>query len=264
MNNESLNLNDVLKNIEVWVEQVAEFQRSVLQHKQLHVLTKAYDTDFVTNADLKSEEILVQGIRDKYPEHSILTEEQGLLEGHSDFQWVIDPIDGTTNFIHGFPVYSISIALQLNGITKVGLVYAPLLAMKFYAIKGQGAYLNGKRILVSKTSELGHGLLATGFPGAGSEEQYNLAYFNRMISKVAGIRRTGSAALDLCFVAASFFDGYWEFNLNEWDLCAGELIAEEAGGRLLRTKVEEHSLVICSNERMIDVLHSSLLELEHR
>lgn len=259
-NSEDLNLNDVMNEIEQWVELTAAYQREALQHQQLQVQTKAYDTDFVTDVDLKSEEILIKCIHETYPEHSILTEERGMLDRQSDYLWVIDPIDGTTNFIHGFPMSSISIALQVKGVTQAGMVYSPWLAMKFYAIKGEGAFLNGKRINVSRTSELKISLLATGFPGAGSREHINLVYFSHMISKVSGIRRTGSAALDLCFVAASYFDGYWEFDLNDWDICAGALIAEEAGGRLLQTKVGQHSLTICCNGQMLETLQRSLLE----
>jgi len=257
---EGINLNEAMKQVEVWVELTAAYQQEALLQQQLQVQTKSHATDYVTDVDLKSEEILIGCIHDNYPDHSILTEERGLLDRQSDYLWVIDPIDGTTNFIHGFPLSSISIALQFKGVTVLGMVYSPWLAMKFYAIKEQGAYLNGKRISVSQTSDLNSSLLATGFPGAGSSEYMNLAYFSKMISKVSGIRRTGSAALDLCFVAASFFDGYWEFDLNDWDICAGALIAEEAGGKLQQLEVEQHSLMICSNGHIQQLLQGSLLE----
>ncbi|WP_442602429.1 inositol monophosphatase family protein [Paenibacillus sp. KN14-4R] len=257
-----MNMDDLMKDIEGWVEQVAVFQRNAIQCNHIQVTTKAHDTDFVTDVDVKSEEILIQCIHEKYPHHSILTEERGFLDRNSDYLWVIDPIDGTTNFIHGFPMSSISIALQHKGITQAGMVYCPWLNMKFHAIRSGGAYYNGKRMQVSGTSELKHSLLTTGFPSKQGEQPINLEYFNKMIGKVSGIRRTGSAALDLCFVAASFFDGYWEFDLNDWDICAGVLIAEEAGGKVLRMDIHHHSLLICSNPHMLDALKAALVEKE--
>ncbi|MFF2093747.1 inositol monophosphatase family protein [Paenibacillus sp. NPDC058174] len=254
-----MNLDQVLDNIEFWVDKVAAYQKVANEQNQLQVRTKGYATDFVTNADVKSEEMLVECIRSAYPEHSILTEEKGSYTQDSDYLWVIDPIDGTTNFIHRFPFSSISIALQHKGVTLAGMVYSPWLNMKFYATRKGGAYLNGKRIFVSGTARLEKSLLATGFPGGGYSEYMNLEYFNRMISKVAGIRRTGSAALDLCFVAASYFDGFWEFNLHDWDICAGALIVEEAGGIVQRLEVNEHSLILCSNDELYDIFKESLL-----
>ncbi|WP_176475472.1 MULTISPECIES: inositol monophosphatase family protein [Paenibacillus] len=259
---DGMNVEQWMKDMEEWGEQVAAFQRETKREQQLKVSTKGHEMDFVTNVDLKSEDMLVQRISEKYPDHSILTEERGLIDKQSDYLWVIDPIDGTTNFIHGFPMSSISVALQYKGITQAGIVYAPWMAMKFSAIRERGAYLNGERIAVSQTCELRHSLLATGFPAGDSQSTVNLAYFNRMIRKVSGIRRTGSAALDLCFVAASFLDGYWEFDLSDWDMCAGALIAKEAGAIVLNKDMDNHRLLICCNPRIFDVLQAGLLEQE--
>lgn len=255
-----MNLNNLMIEVEEWVEQAAALQLDALNRKHMQVQTKAHDTDFVTNIDLQSEKILIDCILKRYPDHSIWTEEGGKLGQQSEFVWVIDPIDGTTNFIHGFPLSSISIALQHNGITQLGMVYSPPLSMKFQAVRGQGAYYNRRRIQVSQTKDLKSSLLTTGFPSCSHEPIINLKYFSKMMGRVSGIRRTGSAALDLCFVAASYFDGYWEFDLNAWDWCAGALIVEEAGGMLFMTEVDGHPLLICGNPEIAELLQSSLLE----
>lgn len=254
-----MNFEDVMNDMEEWAEQAAACLQNAARHRLFQVRTKAADTDFVTDADLRSEEIIIGGIRAKYPHHSILTEERGLIDRNSEYRWVIDPIDGTTNFIHGFPMFSISIAIQHKGVTVAGLVYSPALGMKFTAVRHRGAYLNGNRIRVSQTNDLESCLLATGFPNDRRRRTFHLAYFNHMTGKVSGIRRTGSAALDLCFVAASFLDGYWEFDLNDWDMCAGALIAEEAGGQVRRMDVDRHSLLLCGNLRIVDALQDGLL-----
>lgn len=255
-----MNVKALIVDLAEWVEQVADFQRHESKQQRMQVTVKEKETDYVTDVDLKSEAMLIQFIRTKYPDHGILTEERGKLEGSGDYQWVIDPIDGTTNFIHGFPMSSISVALQHRGVTVAGMVCAPWIGMKFHAVKGEGAYMNGQRLEVSRTSELKHSLLATGFPNGLGQRTFNLAYFNRMIDKVSGIRRTGSAALDLCFVAASYLDGYWEFDLKEWDLCAGALIAEEAGAVLRRMDIQDHALLICSNPEILPALREGLLK----
>lgn len=257
-----MNLELVIQEIGQWVDQVAAFQRQAAELSHMGVQVKRDETDYVTDIDLQSEEMLIDLIRSRYPDHSILTEERGKLDGDADYLWLIDPIDGTTNFIHGFPLSSISIALQHHGISVAGMVHCPGLDMRFQATRGGGAYLNGRRLEVSSTNELKHSLLSTGFPNGLGKQALNLPYFNRMLGKVSGIRRTGSAALDLCFVAASYFDGYWEFDLNAWDMCAGALIAEEAGGKVQRTNIDGHALTLCCNPNLWEVLHKELLEPE--
>lgn len=257
-----MNVDEWMNDMEEWGEQVAAFQRETKRQHQLKITTKEHEMDFVTNVDVKSEDMLINRITEKYPDHSILTEERGLIDKQSDYMWVIDPIDGTTNFIHGFPMSSISVALQYKGITQAGIVYAPWLEMKFSAIRDRGAYLNGERIVVSQTTELKHSLLSTGFPAGNDQSMVNLAYFNKMITKVSGIRRTGSAALDLCFVAASFLDGYWEFNLSDWDMCAGALIAKEAGAKVQNIDMDNHRLLICGNPCIFDLLQAGLFDKE--
>ncbi|REK75592.1 inositol monophosphatase family protein [Paenibacillus paeoniae] len=247
------------QDMEHWVEQVAAYQRDAAQRQSLDIRTKGQDTDYVTDVDIQSEAMLISFIQKRYPDHSIYSEEKGRLEQGSDYLWVIDPIDGTTNFIHGFPMSSISIALQYQGSTVVGMVCAPALNMTFYAARGRGAYLNGKRIHVSGRSDLTSSLLATGFPNDRTRSKLNLPYFSRMSSLVSGIRRTGSAALDLCFVAAACLDGFWEFDLNSWDMCAGALMIEEAGGEILQLEVGGHNLLLCSNSQLLESLRTALL-----
>ncbi|MDF2925790.1 MAG: inositol monophosphatase [Paenibacillaceae bacterium] len=258
-----MNAKQMMNDLEEWMKQVADLQRNGRQ-RQLDILAKEHEMDFVTDVDMASEEMLITFIGEKYPGHSILTEERGFIDKGSDYLWVIDPIDGTTNYIHGFPMSSISVGLRYKGLTQAGMVHAPWLAMTFKAIRGQGAYLNGERIQVSRTDQLQHSLLGTGFPAGGNLPIVNLAYFEKMLGKVSGIRRTGSAALDLCFVAASFLDGYWEFDLKEWDMCAGAFIAEEAGGKVLQLDMSRHSLLICGNPFLTDILHDHLLEHNYK
>ncbi|GAA5647243.1 MULTISPECIES: inositol-1-monophosphatase [Vibrio] len=187
--------------------------------------------DFVTNVDKEAEAIIVSTIKASYPEHSIIAEEGGLMEGKdNDVQWIIDPLDGTTNFVKGLPHFSVSIAVRIKGKTEVACVYDPMLNELFTAQRGSGAQLNNARIRVKQLKDLQGTVLATGFPF--KQKQHSESYFKIMTSlftDVADFRRTGSAALDLCYVAANRVDGYFELGLKPWDMAAGELIAREAG-----------------------------------
>lgn len=198
---------------------------------QIHA--KGTPTDMVTEIDRRVEEFLVDAIRRRYPEHGIFGEETGRTAGSSTWCWVIDPIDGTTSFIHGFPYYSISIACRKEGRTEAGVVYAPRLGELFRAERGRGAQLNGDTIHVSDCAELKSALMATGFAcvRAGIRPD-NLDLMPELVRSIQGVRRCGSAALDLCNVAAGRFDGYWEWGLQLYDIAAGALILEEAGGAI--------------------------------
>lgn len=198
---------------------------------QIH--TKGSPTDMVTEIDRRVEEFLVEAIRRRYPDHGIFGEETGVSGGGSSWRWVIDPIDGTTSFIHGFPYYSISIACQREGRVEAGVVYAPRLGELFSAERGQGAVLNGEAIHVSACTEMKSALMATGFAcvRAGVRPD-NLDLMPELVRSIQGVRRCGSAALDLCNVAAGRFDGYWEWGLQLYDIAAGALILEEAGGAI--------------------------------
>ncbi|MCB1962872.1 MAG: inositol monophosphatase [Rhodocyclaceae bacterium] len=199
---------------------------------RLRVETKAA-RDFVTEVDRAAEAAIVEVLREAFPGHGILAEESGLTEGTggSEYQWIIDPLDGTTNYIHGFPQYAISIALAHAGVIEQAVVYDPTRNELFVASKGAGAYLNDRRIRVSRRSKLAESLLATGFPfrELDNVDAY-LAMFRELCQKTAGIRRPGAAALDLAYVACGRVDGFWEMGLKPWDMAGGALLVQEAGG----------------------------------
>ena len=187
--------------------------------------------DFVSDVDRAAEAAIIDMIRDAYPKHAILAEESGGASlSDAEYLWIIDPLDGTTNFLHGYPQYCVSIALAHKGQIQQAVVYDPNRNDLFTASKGGGAFLNDRRIRVSKRISLADSLISTGFPYTDVSylDQYR-AMFADMIRKTAGVRREGSAALDLCYVASGRVDGYWELNLKSWDIAAGSLIAQEAG-----------------------------------
>lgn len=196
----------------------------------LEVRSKARN-EFVTQVDQAAEAAIIGSIRERYPQHAILAEESGKHAGN-EFTWIIDPLDGTTNFIHGFPVFSVSIALEVHGQLEVGVVYDPCRQELFTATRGGGAQLDGRRIRVSSWPGLEGSLIGTGFPyrsNTGWLPQY-MPMLQAVMESTAGVRRPGSAALDLCYVAAGRLDGFWEFGLNIWDIAAGTLMIREAGG----------------------------------
>ena len=187
--------------------------------------------DFVSEVDREAENEIIAIIRKAYPHHAVLAEESGAHKGNEEFQWIIDPLDGTTNFLHGFPQFSVSIALKHRGRLDQAVVYDPMRQELFTASRGSGAFLDNRRIRVSKQNSLTGALLGTGFPY--KDQQHLHAYlemFKALIVDTAGIRRPGSAALDLAYVAAGRFDGFWEIGLNAWDMAAGVLLVREAGG----------------------------------
>ena len=207
-----------------------------------HVLKRAIDrpkdirykspASLVTETDKNSERLIIKIIKRKFPNHSILSEESA-PQGNSPCKWIIDPIDGTANFAHSFPAACISIAYEEAGTVKMGGVWNPFIQEWFWAERGKGASLNGKRIRVSKIKTLRESLLVTGFPyDRVTRAGYYLKFMKAFMVTTHGIRRLGSAALDLCYVACGRFDGYWEFKLHSWDQAAGALIVEEAGGEL--------------------------------
>jgi myo-inositol-1(or 4)-monophosphatase len=186
--------------------------------------------DYVSEVDRAAEQAIIDILLSAYPSHSILAEESG-AQGDSEFQWVIDPLDGTTNFLHGFPQYSVSIALLHKGQLNQAVVYDPSRNDLFTASRGQGAYLNDRRIRVSNRLKLADSLIGTGFPYRNFDHlDAYIAMFRDMLQKTSGVRRPGSAALDLAYVAAGRLDGFWEIGLNKWDIAAGCLLIQEAGG----------------------------------
>ncbi len=196
-----------------------------------HTVQYKGEINLVTEADRLSETLITERIRRSFPGHDILTEESPETTNGSGFRWIIDPLDGTTNYAHGYPVFCVSIALEVAGEIRLGAVYNPMLAELFTAEKEVGAFLNGDRITVSLTKDLNRGLLATGFPYDIREDRNNnMNYFRALAMNAQAVRRAGSAALDLAYVAAGRFDGFWELKLMPWDTAAGWLLVTEAGG----------------------------------
>jgi len=197
-------------------------------------------SDYVCEVDKQSQAEIIEFIRKEYPEHAILAEESGGRIAGGEYRWIIDPLDGTTNYLHGFPVFAVSVAVeeynsraQRYGEMQAGAVYNPVSQDLYYGERGKGAFKNGERIQVSRCTDFSRALLATGFPFREKEylEEF-LAIFRRMFNHCSGIRRAGSAALDLCWVAEGVFDGFWEKGLSAWDMAAGSLLVKESGGKV--------------------------------
>jgi myo-inositol-1(or 4)-monophosphatase len=214
----------------------------------------------VTRLDRESEEIIVGILKSAFPSHAVLAEE-GLKDAAAEFRWIIDPLDGTINYLSGIPVYAVSIGLEIRGAPEVGVVHAPSMGETFWAERGKGAFMNGEPVRVSRASKLMDSVLATGFPYDRTKTNYNnLDNFSRLILKSRGMRRLGAAAVDLCYVAAGFLDGFWEAGLQPWDTAAGAVILREAGGRITDFSGGDNWLfgknVVASN----GLIHESILE----
>jgi len=212
----------------------------LMQYFQKHIkIEYKGDADLVTAADRASEALIRERIQQQFPGHDVLGEEQGLNDQGSDYRWYVDPLDGTTNFAHGYPVFCVSMAVELRAVETqprrvAGVVYDPTRDELFSAELGKGAHLDGAPIRVSSTAHLKECLVATGFPSHKRHQNPNIHFYHQITLRTHGVRRAGSAALDLCNVASGRFDGFWEFNLNAWDTAAGALIVEEAGGKVSR------------------------------
>jgi myo-inositol-1(or 4)-monophosphatase len=240
------------------------------------ILRAGYDTehqvgykgviDLVTEVDHRSEEFLLGEIRRDFPDHHIFSEESGVIEGSDQHIWYVDPVDGTVNYAHHIPIFCVSIAYASRGIVTLGAVYDPMRDEMFHAERGKGASLNGRPLKVSSVTELQRSLLVTGFPyNAWNTPQDNFENFIKFGKLTQGVRRLGSAALDLCYVAAGRFEGFWEMALNAWDVAAGALIAEEAGARVTNIAGEAdylsppQSVIACTpgiHARMLEELNS--------
>ena len=219
--------------------------------------------NIVTDVDLASERLIREAISTYYPRHEVLGEEGGLSKSGSEYRWIVDPLDGTTNYAHGYPIFCVSIALECKGEIVLGVVYDPMRDELFTAERGCGAALNNRPIRVSKTAELMQGLLSTGFPyDIKTSKLTNLDHWANFAMNAQALRRDGAAALDLCYVACGRFDGFWELNLSPWDTAAGALIVTEAGGRVTNFSGGPFSNykpeVVASNglihDRMLEVL----------
>lgn len=223
---------------------------------------KTNESDLVTEVDKASEKIIVDFISKKYPSHGIITEEGGTSLSKSEYNWVIDPIDGTTNFAHGLPIFAVSIGVQKNGETIAGVVYDIMQNIVYCAEINNGAYENDKNIKVNDNDNLRRALLVTGFPYDVAENPENaIGKFSAFMKAARGIRRLGSAAIDFCYVANGVFDGFWEVHLKPWDMCAGKLIVEEAGGRVTDfdgNKIDIYSKKILASNGKV---HNSMIEV---
>jgi myo-inositol-1(or 4)-monophosphatase len=222
-------------------------------------------TNLVTEIDKKSEEIIIGKIKQKYPDHDFLGEESGYAKVTSEFRWIIDPLDGTTNYAHGLPIFSVTIGLEYKGEIILGVVYNPSLDEMFTAEKGKGAYLNKRPIAVSKTGKLIESLVVTGFPYTVNENpEPEITHFRNFIVESQAVRRLGSAAIDLAYVACGRFDGFWEGTLNAWDMSAGVLLVTEAGGMWTDYQGKPSSVynkhVLTSN----GLIHDEMLRVLHK
>jgi myo-inositol-1(or 4)-monophosphatase len=218
------------------------------------------DVDLVTVADRKSEALILERIRTQFPAHDVMGEEGTRIETGSEYKWYVDPLDGTTNFAHGYPVFCISLGLEYRGQRIAGVIYDPTRDEMFVAELGSGARLNDRTIHASATSSLGECLVATGFPSQKRHKNPNIYFYHQLTLRTHGVRRAGSAALDLCNVASGRFDGFWEFNLNPWDTAAGVLIVQEAGGKV--TDFSGGEFQIASRETLASnsLIHDALMQ----
>ncbi len=220
--------------------------------------------EFVTQVDQAAEQIIIDGIRERYPDHAFLAEEGG-AQGEHDYRWVIDPLDGTTNFVHGMPVFAVSIALEVRGQLEAAVIYDPTRQEIFTALRGDGAQLEGRRIRVSKQNTLAGALVGTGFPYRADEQTMDryLRMLKPVLQQTAGIRRPGAAALDLAYLAAGRIDGFWEFGLKPWDMAAGVLMIREAGGIVSELDGADNLLatgnVVAGTPKVHDALKTLLL-----
>ena len=221
------------------------------------------EQDLVTEADRASEELILERLRSHFPSHTIVAEESGLHDKSSEYRWYVDPVDGTTNFAHGYPVYNVTLALEHKGELIAGVVYDPTRDEMFAAERGSGAYLNNRRIQVSPAPNIEVALFSTGFPTRRRHLDVNIHFFYQLAMVTHGIRRSGSAAIDLAHVACGRLDGFWEFRLSPWDMAAGKLLIEEAGGTVTDMRGRPHRLdsihLLASNGK----IHPGTLNIFH-
>lgn len=254
-----------LEHLKTWATQAGEVVRAGYGH-QHHIHYKGL-IDLVTEADHRSEDLIISNIRREFPDHSIITEESGKLEGLRSQRWFIDPLDGTVNYSHGMPFFAISLAYAEDGLVQLGVIYDPMREECFSAERGKGAWLNDAPMHVKDSPDLIHSLLVTGFPyDMWEKPDNNLDNFIELSRLSQGVRRMGSAALDLCYVAAGWLDGYWEIRIKPWDIAAGALLVEEAGGVVTKINGEPdymrppYDLLACApriHAPMLKVLHKS-------
>lgn len=258
---DSPNLVHLVKMVQGWARTVGAYQLQHFRGGDLQVEVKSGATDLVTRVDRESERRLVALVREARPADHIVAEESsevGVVVP-AGWTWIIDPLDGTTNFAHGFPIFSISIALACDNQVLLGVVYLPYLDEMYWAIRGRGAFLGSQNLHVSSCSELKSALCATGFPyDKHCHSLNNIAYAAHIVPQLQGIRRAGSAAYDLCCVAAGHFDGYWEMALKPWDVAAGRLLVEEAGGIVIDFRADRGISLIAGGAAVANKLHQEI------
>jgi myo-inositol-1(or 4)-monophosphatase len=255
-----------LRMLKTTLLKAAEAGAAQLQHyfeKSFTISNKEGVNNLVTEADHAAEKAIFEVIRRDFPDHFILSEESGELAQQSEYKWIIDPLDGTVNFAHGIPICAVSIGLEHNGEMIMGVVHAPFLREVYFAQKGFGATLNDRKIHVSDQKDLLKSCLVTGFPYTYPEVHIGpLEIFSKLVRQGIPVRRLGSAAIDMCWVAAGRFDGFWEFNLSPWDTAAGYIIVKEAGGRITDFNGNEFSCyqkqLLATNGRIHDALYSEI------
>lgn len=229
---------------------------------QFRIESKDRINDLVTEVDKLSEKTIIEIIKKTYPGHSIISEEMGEDIQESDYQWIIDPIDGTVNFAHGIPICCVSIALKVKDDLMLGAVYNPMMNELFFAEKGKGAFLNDEPIKVSSKTDFRKACLVTGFPYKWpNNAEHPIKVFERFVLEGLPVRRLGSAAIDLCWVAAGRFDGFWEYNLSSWDVAAGYLIVQEAGGRITNFDGDPYSVFDRETLATNNKIHDEMLAL---
>lgn len=242
------------------IEIAQEAGQILLSHRGVGFELKG-DFDLVTAADKASEALVIKRLRERYPKHGIMGEEGGRVEMDAELRWYVDPLDGTTNFAHGYPMWNVTLALAQKGEVIAGVVYDPLNQELFAAERGAGARLNGAPIRVSKAATLNDALVSTGFPSRKRSQNVNIHFYYQLAMTTHGVRRGGSAAIDLAYTACGRLDGFWEFGLNPWDMAAGTLLVEEAGGKasgMRGEKLDVHGPHLLADNGL---LHTETLDL---
>jgi myo-inositol-1(or 4)-monophosphatase len=241
-------LEKAMQEMQAIARKVGAMQMENHGRRDLEMDRKSTSIDLVTEIDRRSEDMIVGHLRQEYPDHAILAEESGVSGQESEYRWVIDPVDGTTNYAQGLPIFAVSIALEHHGDKVLGIVYEPVTDEMFSAIKGQGSYRNGKRLQVGSKNELIECVLATGFPyDIATHPVNNINYFISLATKTRAVRRMGSAAYDLASVASGGFDGFWEMCLSPWDVAASILIVTEAGGTVQSFRDDRKISIVAGN-----------------
>lgn len=260
-----MNLAEVLDRVQEIALVTGKIQLDGLGNRNREIAAKSSAIDLVTDMDQKSEKMITQYLHRLFPSHGILAEESGQTAGSHEYLWVVDPLDGTTNYAQGLPIFAVSIALQHRGETVLGVIYAPGVGQLFTAIRGKGAFLNGTKIQVSAKTELIQCVLATGFPyDIATHPANNINYFSEIVLKSRAVRRMGAAAYDLACVAAGKLDGFWELSLSPWDVAAGMLLVEEAGGQVVHFRADRGVSIIAGNAKICEKIHDELKRVDSR